>query len=106
MFDRVFSKWVAKITRRIRTKRAGKARFAVGQAGTFTLTTAGFPAAALSETGALPAGVTWIDNSNGTATLSGTPLAGSVRRTPYSFTVRASNGVGAAATQVFKLLIS
>jgi len=85
---------------------AGKATFAAVQAGTFTVTTAGFPAAALSEAGVLPTGLTWTDNGNGTATLSGTPLAGSARRTPYSFTIHASNGVGTAATQIFKLFIS
>jgi len=84
---------------------AASASFTVGQQGSFTFTTTGFPAATLSETGALPAGLTWTDNGDGTATLSGTPLAGSVRRTPYSFTIRASNGVGVAATQVLKLFI-
>ena len=32
----------------------------------------------LSETGALPSGVTFIDNGNGTATLAGTPAGGAV----------------------------
>jgi uncharacterized repeat protein (TIGR01451 family) len=50
--------------------------FTVGSAGKFTVTTTGYPTAALSETGTLPAGVTWVDNGNGTATLGGTPAAG------------------------------
>ena len=40
-------------------------------------TTAGFPTATtLTKTGALPAGVTFTDNGDGTATLAGTPAAG------------------------------
>ena len=72
---------------------AASATFTVGQAGSFTVTTKGFPAAALSESGALPSGVTFIDNGNGTATLSGTPAAGTGSLVPYSLTITASNGV-------------
>ena len=50
--------------------------FVVGSAGTFTVTTTGLPTAALSDTGALPTGVTFTDNGDGTATLAGTPAAG------------------------------
>src|SRR5206468_9201932 len=58
---------------------ANSATFQVGAAGSFTFTTGhSFPTAlTLSETGALPAGVTFTDNQDGTATLSGTPSAGS-----------------------------
>ena len=52
---------------------ASHATFVVGQASAFTVTTTGFPVASLSETGALPAGVTLTDNGDGTATLGGTP---------------------------------
>ena len=45
--------------------------FTAGQAGTFTVTSAGAPTCALSETGTLPSGVTFKDNGNGTATLVG-----------------------------------
>jgi len=96
---------VASIVQHPNITSAGSATFPVGRQGSFTVTTTGYPAAALSETGALPAGLTWIDNGNGTATLSGTPPAGSARRTPYCFTIRASNGVGTAATQIFRLFI-
>ncbi len=34
------------------------------------------PTAALTETGSLPTGVTFTDNGDGTATLAGTPAAG------------------------------
>jgi hypothetical protein len=60
--------------------------------------------AVLSEIGVLPAGLTWTDNGNGTATLSGTPLAGAARATPYSLTIEASNGV-VIVKQTFKLTI-
>ena len=51
----------------------GATTFAAGQAGTFTVTATGSPAPALSATSspALPSGVTFTGNSNGTATLAG-----------------------------------
>ena len=52
------------------------ATFTAGDPGTFTVTTRGFPAPALTEVGALPAGVTFTDNGDGTATISGIPAAG------------------------------
>ena len=51
------------------------ATFIVGQAGTFTVATTGVPNCGLFETGALPSGVTFTDNGNGTAAISGTPHA-------------------------------
>src|SRR5438874_5308177 len=71
------------------TTSADHTTFAVGSAGTFTVTThAGFPAATtLAETGALPSGVTFTDNGNGTATLAGTPALGTV--SSYPLTIRA-----------------
>ena len=66
--------------------------FTVGTAGSFTVTTTGFPTSRLSETGTLPGGVTFTDNHDGTATLSGTPTAGSGGT--YNLTFTASNGVG------------
>jgi hypothetical protein len=77
--------------------------FATGQAGTFTVTTTGVPTPALSESGPLPSGVTFTDNGNGTATLAGTPGAGTGGS--YPITITASNGVGTAATQSFTLLV-
>ena len=55
------------------------------------MTTTGFPTATLSETGALPTGVTFVDNGNGTATLAGTPAAGTGGT--YPLTITAANGV-------------
>ena len=68
---------------------ANSATFTEGSAGTFTVTSTGLPTATLSETGALPTGVTFTDNGDGTATLAGTPTEEGV----YTFTIDASNGV-------------
>ena len=77
--------------------------FAVGAAGTFTVSSTGFPTAALSEVGALPGGVSFIDNGDGTATLSGTPDAGTGGT--YIFSIGASNGVAPDASQSFTLTV-
>src|SRR5262249_20188706 len=45
----------------------------VGSAASFTITTTGSPAPAITESGALPGGVSFLDNGNGTASLAGTP---------------------------------
>ena len=71
--------------------------------GTFTITTTGFPTAGLSESGALPGGVSFVDNGNGTATLSGTPAAGSGGT--YTLSITAANGVTPEAEQTFTLTI-
>jgi chitodextrinase len=51
----------------------------------------------------MPAGVTFVDNDNGTATLSGTP--GSGASVAYGLVVTASNGVGTPASQNFTLTV-
>ena len=83
---------------------ANTVTFAVGTAGSFTVTTTGSPTPALTRTGTLPSGVTFVDNGNGTATLSGTPAAGTGGN--YALTLTASNGVGTAATQSFTLKVN
>ena len=55
---------------------ANSAMFTIAAPNSFSVTTAGFPAPSIKESGALPPGVTLVDNHNGTATLSGTPSAG------------------------------
>ena len=77
--------------------------FTVGQAGTFTVTTTGVPNSRLSETGALPTGVTFNDNKDGTATLAGTPAADTGGT--YTLTITARNGVSPDATQAFTLTV-
>jgi sugar lactone lactonase YvrE len=78
-----------------------KTTFAVGNAGSFTITTTGSPTPALVETGALPAGVTF---NAATGVLSGTPAAGVGGIYPLTFT--ANNGVGATFTQTFTLTVN
>jgi len=75
--------------------------FTQESAGSFTVTTSGSPTIALSENGALPNGVMFTDNGNGTATLAGTPAAGS--NSSYPITINASNGFGSPASQSFVL---
>ncbi|MGC1360568.1 MAG: putative Ig domain-containing protein [Silvibacterium sp.] len=82
---------------------ANAAAFTVGTAGTFTVTTSSSPTANLSESGALPSGVMFIDNGNGTATFSGTPAAGTSGA--YSLSVTANNGISPNATQSFTLTV-
>jgi large repetitive protein len=77
--------------------------FTAGSAGTFTVTTTGTPAAAVSKTGALPSGVTFVDNGDGTATLAGTPAAGTGGT--YPLTITAANGTTPNATQSFTLTV-
>jgi hypothetical protein len=80
---------------------ANNATFTVGSNGTFTVTKTGFPTPTLSESGALPSGVTF-DNSSGV--LSGTPAAGTGGTYPITFT--ASNGVDSDAMQNFTLTVN
>jgi hypothetical protein len=56
---------------------ASSSTFLVCSAGLFTVTTSGGVASpSFSEVGNIPAGVTFIDNGNGAATIGGTPEAG------------------------------
>jgi hypothetical protein len=73
----------------------------VGAPFTFTVTTTGAPAPALTESGALPNGITFTDNGNGTATIAGTSTVGTGGS--YPITITANNGVGNPATQTFTL---
>lgn len=76
-----------------------------GTTQTFPVTTAGTPNAALTVTGAaLPAWLTFHDNGDGTATLTGTPVSGDFG--PVRFTINAINGFAPAASQVFTLTVS
>jgi len=67
------------------------------------VTTSGYPTAALTESGALPNGVTFVDDGDGTATLAGTPAAGSGGT--YPLTITADNQVGSGVTQAFTLTV-
>ncbi len=66
-----------------------------GKPFTFTVKTTGSPTATLSVTGALPPGVTFTPNADGTATLAGTPPRG--LKGSYALTITATNIHGSVA---------
>ena len=83
---------------------AASTPFAVGSAGSFIVATTGSPTPAITRGGAsLPAGVTFVDNGDGTGTLGGTPAART--QGTYNLTFTASNGVSPDATQDFTLTV-
>lgn len=89
---------------RIRTRftSADRATFTAGSAGSFEVRTVASPqVTSITLSGALPAGVTFTDRGNGTATLDGTPEIGSAGS--YPLTLTASNGIAAPAAQTFTL---
>ena len=61
------------------------------------------PLPSLFEQGLLPAHVTFVDNGDGTATLSGTAPSGTAAT--YPITITASNGVSPDASQSFSLSV-
>lgn len=77
------------------------ASFSVGQAGTFTVVTSGFSngVPTLAKSGSLPTGVTFTDNADGTATIAGTPAAGTDASSPYTISITATGTGGQSATQ-------
>jgi hypothetical protein len=78
---------------------ANSATFRVGAAGTFTVAATGSPPPTLSESGALPNGVTFTP---ATGVLAGTPTISGTY--PLQFT--ASNGVSPNAAQSFTLTVN
>ena len=84
---------------------AASTTFATGATGSFLVTTTGSPTPAETRTGAtLPSGVSFVDNGNGTASLSGTPAAGTGGT--YALSIAAANGVPPNATQTFTLTVN
>ena len=79
------------------------ATFVVATSGVFQILTTGFPTPQLSKAGALPAGVSFQDNGDGTATLAGIPGAGTAGF--FGLTVTASNSSGPPALQNFTLTV-
>ncbi len=79
------------------------AAFTIGGPGSFTVTATGTPQPALTKTGALPAGVTFTDNGNGTATIGGTAASGTAGTYPLTIT---ANGALPNATQTFTLTVN
>ena len=78
--------------------------FTVGSAGSFTVTTTGTPTPTLSEVGALPNLLTFVDNHDGTATIGGTAAIGTDRL--YPMVITAHNGVTPDAVQTFFLTVA
>jgi hypothetical protein len=72
-----------------------------GSAFSFTVTTAGAPTPALSESADLPAGLSFTDNHDGTATIAGTTT---VRK--GSHPIAADNGLAPAVSQAFTITCS
>ncbi|MGA2230689.1 MAG: right-handed parallel beta-helix repeat-containing protein [Tepidisphaeraceae bacterium] len=83
---------------------ANHTTFMNGTSNTFTVAGSGYPAPAFTEAGALPTGVTLVDNHNGTATISGT--AATASGGVYSVTIKAKDGLKPNAKQVFVLTVS
>jgi hypothetical protein len=73
-------------------KTATSASFPEGTSTTVTLSATGYPAPTITETGALPSGVTFVNG-----VLSGTPAA-TTESSTYDLTITASNGITPAAT--------
>jgi hypothetical protein len=80
--------------------------FPQGIQDTFTINTSGNPVAKITSSGKLPGGVKFVDNGDGTATLSGRPGGGLGLVGDYSLTFIASNGVLPTGTQNFTLTIT
>lgn len=75
----------------------------VGTAFTFKVKTSANPAATVSESGALPGGLTFTAKGKGKAVIAGTPAKGS--QGTYDITLNASNGIGAGASQSVTLTV-
>ncbi len=82
---------------------AASLRVVSGRANTLTITTTGSPVPVLSESGTLPPGLAFTADTNGTATISGTPP--SAARGTYEVTITATNGVGSPAVQYLALTL-
>ena len=83
---------------------ADLATFAVGSAGSFTVTTSAGtpPTTTLTRAGELPTGVTFADNGNGTGTLAGIPAEGAGGS--YVLTLAATSSAG-SSSQIFTLTV-
>ena len=84
---------------------AASTTFSPGVAGTFSVKTTGYPAPSLAQNTSLPSWLTFHDNGDGTALISGTPPTGMASGSVL-FTITAQNGIGTNATQPFTLNIS
>ncbi len=69
----------------------------VGASFHFKIKTSAYPVATVSETGALPGGLTFKAKKDGTAIISGTPASGS--QGTYTISLAATNGIGTGGSQ-------
>ncbi len=76
--------------------------FTIGTASSFTIRATGTPTPTVSLSGTLPAGITFTNNGNGTATLAGNAAPGTGGT--YPLTIRATNSQG-NVTQAFTLTV-
>ena len=81
---------------------AASATFTAGTLGTFTVAATGTPTPALGKFGTLPGGVSFTDNGNGTATLTGTATTAGT----FPITITAQNGITSNDTQNFILTVN
>ena len=82
----------------------GRTTFVTGSAGSFTVRTTGFPTPYIFASAVrLPAGVTFTNNGDGTATLSGTPAIGTYGS--YSLTLTPSSLSVLGRSQLFTLTV-
>jgi len=81
---------------------AKTATFLQGVSNSFVVSAMAVPTASFTETGALPAGVTFADGKNNNATFSGTPTAIGT----FPVTITAQNGMTPNATQNFVLTVT
>jgi hypothetical protein len=77
---------------------ADQATATVGKPFSFTVTTTGLPVPTISKMGKLPKHLVLHQATNGTATISGTPLKAGV----YHFTLRSTYGTGGTKTVVLQ----
>jgi hypothetical protein len=78
------------------------AAFTTKSPASFTIRTNGYPAAAITEFGNLPPGLTFHDQGNGVATITGTPQVTGV----FAIVLKAKNGASPVAKQVLTLTIT
>jgi LmbE family N-acetylglucosaminyl deacetylase len=87
---------------------ADHASFTTGTFSSFTVAAAGSPTAALSKAGNLPEGLAFVDEGDGTATISGSPAPSAAppgESQSYPLTLKAKNKAG-EASQSFTLKVS
>ena len=82
---------------------APSAQFRVGRHGSYKVKSLAIPVAALSESGSLPTGLTFVDNHDGTANIAGTPAFRAGGR--YRILIGVNNGVAPAAGQNLTLTV-